>query len=101
MKRRNKRDECVTSRSFSPDGTKQARQMSNMRYYDVAERDKILGDLTKNVGRHNFGGDDFRATCPMTVTRKWPTVVGHEVQAALIQRTIIIKRVLNYTAPVT
>ena len=80
----------------------------NKRYYDVAERDKILGDLTKNVGRHNsdfarhnFGGDDFRATCPMTVTRKWPTVVGQEVQAALIQRTIIIKRVLNYTAPVT
>ena len=45
----------------------------NKRYYDVAERDKILGDLTKNVGRHNcdfarhnFGGDDFQATWPDT-----------------------------------
>lgn len=73
----------------------------NKRDYDVAEHDKISGNLTKNFGRHNFGGDDFWATCPTTVTRKWPTVVGHEVQAALIQRIIIIKRVLNYTAPVT
>ena len=80
----------------------------NKRDYDVAEQDKISGDLTKNFGRHNsdfgrhnFGGDDFWATCPMTVTRKWPTVVGYEVRAALIPRTIIIKRALNYTAPVT
>ena len=60
---------CNRSRSLCGDETKQVGQMSNLsfsqrfdemkqarlRCSDVVEHDKISGDLTENVGGHNFG----------------------------------------------
>ena len=60
---------CNRSRSLCGDETKKVGQMSNLSFsqrfdemkqarltcLDVVEHDKISGDLTKNVGQHDFG----------------------------------------------